>query len=148
MRVAHVVEAVIVTAGIATTSWWIVHSRRGTPAVPIETAVKPSPPDVADLQTGEGRLHDLRENYLVEAAARFRVAELAETPAERRRQLWREILALDEGFIGKATPLLDLPKYQAAEYEWLQRGVETAFMRVRMIRDRLRSPEPSAPPVK
>lgn len=145
MRVAHVVEAAIVIAGIAATSWWVVHARHGNPAVREETAAKPSSPKLPDVSTEEGSLADLRENHLAAADTLWREANLAGTSPERQLQLYKQVVALDERFVEKAGPLLDKPKYQAAEYEWLQRGIETSFMRLRMTRDRIRSAQPPAP---
>lgn len=145
MRVAHVVEAALVVAGIAATSWWVVHARHRNPAVREETAAKPSPPKVQDVPTEEGMLADLRKNYIAAAGSLWREANLPGTSPERQLQLYKEVIALDERFVEKAGALLDKPKYQAAEYEWLQRGVETSFMRLRVTRDRLRSAAPPAP---
>lgn len=145
MRVAHVVEAAVIVAGIAATSWWVVHAREGSPAVSEETAAKPSPPKILIVSTEEGLLTDLRENYLAAADARWREANLAETAPERKLQLYKEIAGLDEGFREKAGELLEKPKYQAAEYEWLARGIEIACMRLRVVRDHLRSTDPAAP---
>lgn len=145
MRLSHVIEAAVVAVGISATAWWIVQSRRVAPAVPIETAARPSPPKVPDLSTDDALLEDLRVNHLAVAETRWREANLAETSPERQLKLYREIAALDEGFVEKSEPLFDKPEYQAAEYEWLVRGVETSCMRLRLVRDRLRSAGPPVP---
>ena len=47
--------------------------------------------------------------------------------------------------IPTSAPLLEKPKYQAAEYEWMQTGLEIAVQRLRVVRDHLRAEATPAP---
>jgi hypothetical protein len=147
MRVAHVVEVAVVAAGIATTSWFIAHSPTSGAApgnsAPPFTAAKPSTPKIPEESEEQRLLRVLKVDCLDAAAARLQVANLAETSDDRKRQLWKEITVLDEVYIEKATPLLEDGTHDKPEFEWIWKGVETAAMRLRMLRDRLRNPGPA-----
>ncbi|KAF0240262.1 MAG: hypothetical protein FD180_5002 [Planctomycetota bacterium] len=96
-------------------------------------------PQVTDEQK---QLDEIQEKYLKVAQTKYAVAELKTTAEDKKLVLWKEIVALDEAYIRIMTPILEDPRYTGDGWQHLSKGVEEAGMRLRVLRDRIRSTEP------
>lgn len=107
------------------------------------TDVGQNPPTIGPQVTDEQkRFDEIQDKYVKPAETKFQIAELKDTPEEKKLELWKEVVALDEEYIRVMTPILEDPRYQGEGYGWMSKNVDTAVQRLRLLRDRIRAAGP------
>jgi hypothetical protein len=151
MRRTHyiVLESATILAAIALVSWKYRHPPPVKPAgEQSKSAARPPEVQIPKLTENQQLRSDFEAEFVKPAQDKFRISCRDDIPEARRRELWKEVVSMDENFRARVARLLDQPKYQTQEYEWLTDMLTAACQRLRVVRDQLKCTEPpvAAPP--